>query len=292
MRHLRGSKALDLTGIDWGSVPDHPLSDGEVRCLTYMMDIESHTMVFLRDLLSTRVVRDPEITAFLACWAYEELWHGEALARFLGYGTERVAEVRRSVGHARQFGMSLASLAFRDFPAVHMTWGAINELSTLTAYQRVIDSTAHPVLAELLRRIVRDERRHYSFYRGEAERRLAAGAPARRLTRFALDRFWAIVGTGVRPPAETDFVILHLFGGDGGLAAARRMDAAVDSLPGLSGLRLFERARAKADAHAVPGLRRDRVPPVAEVLGREVPLVARDEGVEEGQHEHGGVLQA
>lgn len=135
---------------------------------------------------------------------------------------------------------------FTGFPAVHMAWGAINELSTLTAYERLIEHTRNPVLADLLGRLVRDERRHYSFYRIEAERRLAADRTVRRLTRIALDRCWAIVGTGVRPRAETDFVVVHLFGDDEGLRAARSMDATVDGLPGLAGLRLFERARVGA----------------------------------------------
>jgi hypothetical protein len=66
------------------------------------------------------------------------------------------------------------------------------------------------------------------------------------LTRLALRRLWAIVGTGVRPQAETDFVVVHLFGDGDGLGAARTMDAAVDRFPGLSGLQLFERARTEA----------------------------------------------
>lgn len=62
----------------------HPLRTGEARCLAYMMDVESHTVVYLRDLLSTRAATD--VTAFLSCWVYEELWHGEAFSRFPGGG--------------------------------------------------------------------------------------------------------------------------------------------------------------------------------------------------------------
>jgi hypothetical protein len=38
----------------------------EARCLAYMMDIESHTVVYLRDLLATRAVLEPDVTAFLS----------------------------------------------------------------------------------------------------------------------------------------------------------------------------------------------------------------------------------
>jgi hypothetical protein len=256
---------------------------------------------------------------------YEELWHGEALSRFLGEAgvrldgdspvgwddpypsrVDRVARVRRRSGASgwrRPVAMFAGSLLFRDFPAVHMTWGAVNELSTLTAYRRLIARTRHPVLADLLRRIVRDERRHYSFYRGEAQRRLAQSRTARRITRVALDRWWAIVGTGVRPQAETDFVVLYLFGDDEGRRAGRAMDSTVESLPGLAGLRLFERAwedahrRAarsaspKPDSQSVEGLGRDRVPAEGEVLRRKVPVVPAQQDGQERQHEERRVLQ-
>jgi rubrerythrin len=275
-RHLRGSRRLDLSGVEWERIREYPLADGELRCLVYMMDIESHTMVFLRDLLATRAVEDPLLTSFLAVWCYEELWHGEALSRFLGEAgiglepdgerpgwnatypsrTGRTKWVRRSLrarGRVSHVASFVGSALSADFPAVHMAWGAVNELSTMTAYERMIARTSNPVLADVLHRIVRDERRHYSFYRVEAERRLAASASARRLTRLALRRLWAIVGTGVRPQSETDFVVVHLFGDDDGIRAARGMDAAVDRIPGLGGLQLFERARIDAFRRSASG---------------------------------------
>jgi hypothetical protein len=86
-RYLRNSKRLDLSGIDWKDVPNHPLSDGDIMCMHYMMDIETHTVIYLRDLLATRAANDPYVTGFLACWVYEELWHGEAFSDFLrAYG--------------------------------------------------------------------------------------------------------------------------------------------------------------------------------------------------------------
>ena len=57
-----------------------------------------------------------------------------------------------------------------------------------------------------------------------------------------------------RTITETDFVVLHLFSDDDGLRAATEMDRTVDGLPGLSGLRLFQRARAGAISRAdAPG---------------------------------------
>src|SRR5437588_7911749 len=71
-RYLRASKKLDLSHLDWDDIPNHPLSDGDVMSMHYMMDIETHTVIYLRDLLATRAANDPQITAFLACWVYED----------------------------------------------------------------------------------------------------------------------------------------------------------------------------------------------------------------------------
>ena len=83
-RYLRASKRVDLSGVEWGLIGRTPLPPEHARCLAYMMDIESHTAIFLRDLLATRAAFDADVTAFLSCWVYEELWHGEAFSRFLG----------------------------------------------------------------------------------------------------------------------------------------------------------------------------------------------------------------
>ena len=92
-RYLRNSKRLDLSELPWDDIPNHRLSDGDVMCMHYMMDIETHTVIYLRDLLATRAANDPYVTAFLSCWVYEELWHGEAFSDFLrAYGIEVPAE--------------------------------------------------------------------------------------------------------------------------------------------------------------------------------------------------------
>ncbi len=114
-----------------------------------MMDIETHTVIYLRDLLATLAASDPQITAFLSCWVYEELWHGEAFSDFLrSYGFEvpaepklpdgrtpmptrlrRTEQLREQLGIGHKLAMlpsMLGSLVMRDFVALHMTWGAIN----------------------------------------------------------------------------------------------------------------------------------------------------------------------
>jgi rubrerythrin len=268
-KYLRASKRVDLSGVEWSRIRDHVLTAAEARCLTYMMDIESHTVVFLRDLLATRASFEPEVTAFLSCWVYEELWHGEAFSRFLGEAGlaippayERIGEdsaypsrgrrqrrIRQRLGekgYVSHVGTLLGSLAFRDFVSIHMTWGAVNELTTLGAYQRLIARTEHPILVQMLQAIIKDERRHFAFYRAQARMRLARSRQARRITRFSLDHLWAPVGTGVRPQPETDFVAAHLFGDADGALALKEMDAVIADLPGLDRTNLLTGATREA----------------------------------------------
>lgn len=253
-RTLKASRKLDLEGIDFDRVGDYALTREEIRCLTYMMDIETHTVVYLRDLLGTQAAYDPEVTAFLSLWVYEEFWHGEALGRFLQaagerFTPDRTQTIRRAADSSGALAGAAKWLAARlspNFVAVHMTWGAVNELSTLTGYQRLIANTQNPILVQLLSRIIKDERRHYAFYYNQARKRLRDNRRAQRLVRWALGAFWAPVGTGVRPQEETDFVIAQLFGGDGGFGAVREMETALSKLPGLTGMRILRRARARA----------------------------------------------
>jgi rubrerythrin len=273
-KHLRHSARVDLSEVRWSEARAHPVSADEIRCLAYMMDIESHTVVFLRDLLTSRAIVDPEVTAFLSCWAFEEVWHGEAFSRFLGEvgaslppehevvdaDTPYPSRIRRNErirlslgarGFAGHVGTWLTAALVPDFVALHMAWGAANELTTLTAYHVMIDRTENPVLAQILRAIIKQERRHFGFYRAQARSRLAASRRARTLTRWALEHVWAPVGTGVRPQAETDFVATWVFSGATGRRAVREMDEAIAALPGMRGTRIFAAAMSQAQRRVV-----------------------------------------
>ena len=228
---------------------EQPLDAATLRCLRYMHDVEFHTVCYLRDLLLTPAHEDPEITTFLSFWVFEELFHGEAIAEVLAahgeaHGAQRVGPLRE--GHRRGDRLKVLLTAMvgprlgKDFTGIHMAWGAINEWTTQAGYARLAQRAGHPVLSELLRRIMKQEGRHIDFYASQAELRLGRNTRAQRLARLAVRRFWRPVGAGVMPAAETSFLIRHLFDGDEGLAIARRIDRRVDRLPGLAGLRLIE----------------------------------------------------
>ena len=130
---------LDAAGIDFDAFADQPLRPEPLRCLRYMHDVEFHTVCYLRDLLLTPAHKDPDVTAFLSFWVYEEYWHGDAIARVLSVhgetaGESRVGPMRRALGfrdRVAPFGhMLAAAIGGTDYTAVHMAWGAINEWST------------------------------------------------------------------------------------------------------------------------------------------------------------------
>jgi hypothetical protein len=242
-RYASRSRAPDLSGVRWEEVTRYPMAEEAIRALRYMQDIESHTIVYLKTLLSTRAIDDPEVATFLACWIYEETFHGCALERFLAAAGHEVVQRQRSratlAQRLKEIAPSLVSRVWKGFVAVHMVWGAINELTTLTGYRRLAEIADHPVLSELLSRIMRDESRHFTFYFRQAEMRLQQPRNAR-IARLIVDSFWAPVGSGVQPSDETRFLAAYLFSGADGRSAARKVDNTIRRLPGFEDLRLLE----------------------------------------------------
>jgi hypothetical protein len=250
-RYKEESKKLDTRGVAWDSVAAHQLSKGDLFCLHYMMDVENHVPLYLSHLLVTRACMDPILTAFLACWNYEELWHGENLGKLLNlYGIEfdtqdRIARVRANLGVQNTLSI-LSTMAgswlSKDFSAVYLSIGAINELTTLTAYGALIRKSKHPVLADLLTRIIKDERRHFAFYYNSAKEWLSGSQAAQRFDRFMLNRVWVPVGQGVKKQEEVDALALYLFDDEQGEEDLLAIDDRIGRLPGLQGIQLLSKA--------------------------------------------------
>jgi len=263
-RYKEESKKLDTTGLAWHEVTANHLSKGDLFCLHYMMDIENHVPLYLSHLLETRACMDPILTAFLACWNYEELWHGENLGKLLNlYGIEfdtqdRIANVRANLGLQNSVSLMstmAGSWLMKDFSAVYLTIGAINELSTLTGYAALIRKSQHPVLKDLLGRIIKDERRHFAFYFNSAKEWLNGNTNAQRMDRWMLNRVWVPVGQGVKKLEEVDALALYLFDDEQGEEELLNLDEKIGKLPGLSGIKLMSKAlySARERARKNPG---------------------------------------
>ena len=169
------------------------------------------------------------------------------------------------------------SMATRDFAAIHMMWGAVNELTTLTGYHALIRRSSHPELHTLLRKVIRDERRHFAFYRAQAKAkdrsdpwdRSPHGALGPHPPVDAGRRGRQDGGRGRRPA-------LYLFGdGPEGRDQIREIDQTIAGVPGLEGVHLLEdyldcalrRAAERpgwtgvADTHVAPAHTNGHAPP-------------------------------
>jgi len=254
-RYLDNSQKVETRDLDFSRVRDYPLTAEEVRCLSYMMDVEAHTVMYFKSLLRTCAARDPEVLAFMSCWAYEEFFHGRAIRQFLEAGgvtidRTRPDQVRRERSwreRLEESGAAMLCHIVRDFQAVYLAWGAIQELSALEAYSVVARRTQNPILRELLHRIVKDERRHFSFYFNKARPHLQS-RPAQIATAIVLRRFWTPVGDGIKDDAEVRWTMQFIFGDREGLEIVQRIDASISRLPGMGWFNLLSQMREEAVA--------------------------------------------
>jgi len=248
-KYTATSVNVNWDDLDLERFREHPLPEGSLRTLRYMADVEYHTVCYTRDLLTTPSHKEADMSAFMTMWNREEFWHGEALATVLGiHGIvvdfDEIKADRLKLGWKDRLDPIKQSIAGKlvgsDFVAVHMAWGAANEWSAITAYNRMAELEEDPVLAELLKRIAKQEARHVAFYTSQARDRLAKSRKAQVLARFALKNFWAPVGSSIMDRTEVVHVMGHLMGGPEGRKGARKIDAAISGLPGMEGLTIVE----------------------------------------------------
>lgn len=243
-RFLGRSRPLNLDGIDWQDVNSHPLPDDVLRILLYMQEVESHTIVFPRTIFTQRALDDEIIGTFLICWLYEEGVHGRALAKFLscaGVPVQANSTSRLTVmDRVNRLSIALVANIWKDFLALHMTWAALHECTTMHAYKRLIQISDHPILNRLLTRIAADEARHFAFYMWQANIHLADPRVQRRV-RAIMNRLYVPVGTNHQPAEQARWVSGKLFGGEAGRASANRVDSTIAKLPGFADARLLTR---------------------------------------------------
>ncbi len=251
-RFTQTSEAVKWEDLDFTTFQDRPLHPDILRCLRYMCDVEYHTSCFLRDLLVTRSREKEDAAGFMTMWNREEFWHGEALSAVLeqhgiivDYDELKAKRIKlgwqNALGPLRQSVMS--NLVGKNLVAVHMAWGAANELSAVAAYRRLANMTDHPALSPLLKRIGQQETRHVAFYTTQARKVMENSTSAQRLVRLALGSGWRPVGSGIMGEEEVRHVMGYLFAGKSD--ELDKLDRAVQRLPGLEGLTIFRDAFAK-----------------------------------------------
>lgn len=271
-KFLTISRQLDLRGIDLADAARYGLNGSEVQVLRYMQDTELYTVHYMKALMETSALADEEVRAFLVNWGYEECYHGRTLAKVLSVcghapsrkSVEEFARPRKFAEVLQDAGGRLLSMISPDFLAVHMSWGAINELTACNAYTRLAELSDNPILAEVCRRIVKDERRHFAFYYQQAHLRLRDSALARRMAKVALRALWEPVGGSMQPREARDFVGAYLFSDEAGRKCLTEVDQRIAQLPGLEWFDLVSRHTNEGTARvARAGVHVDRPRPRA-----------------------------
>jgi hypothetical protein len=240
---------LDGDDYDWDAAAEPRLTPEQHFQLTYAAHIEWGTEATFASL---DVSDDPLVGRFLPIWLEQEVVHGELLGRFLATQGTAVAPVHttRRQRFAARRGRLVNRAAVRalgaDFSAVHMTWGAVNELTTLRFYALMRHRTENTVLAHLLGDVVAQEALHFAFYREMAARLLRDNVRAQRLTRWVMEHLWSPVGVGLRSREDAGRLMRGVFGCEP--AEVRAIDARIDRLPGLRDLDLLGRLVASGAA--------------------------------------------
>lgn len=242
-KFMRLAGRVEIEDLDFEKAARIGITDNEARILRYMADTETHTILYLRDLLAGHSARDPEICSFLSVWVYEELWHGRAIDMMLeacGHSKpeghyEKIESSNTWREPVEAFLSSGAAWITPRFAASHMAWGAINELSAAAAYNALARHTPNDQLAILLQRIAKQERKHFSFYYHQAQKRLEGDKWAQRLCWVTLKSFWEVVGVGVGEGHRDTlaFVAASLHADDEGWADLVEADQTIAQLPGL-----------------------------------------------------------
>jgi rubrerythrin len=245
-QHIAVSQRVDIEDLDWNLARKHGLSPREVENLKFFADVESQTVYYFLEAAKLQVARDPELLTFLTMWNYEEYFHAHAITRLMQEcgvpienATERSTRIRGAARFKAKFEdflqQLMAKLMPKRFVALWMFWGALQECLTMQAYEEVIRSTNNPVLAEMFRRIAKQERRHFAYYFNQARDKLQDRS-AQKFVRYIVQKFYAPVGSGVKDDAQAAAMVAGLFPGDRIFEVTSYIERRMAQLPGMEGL--------------------------------------------------------
>ena len=246
-QHVAVSQRVDIEDLDWELARKVGLTPREVENLKFFADIESQTVYYFLEVAKLEVARDPELLTFLTMWNYEEYFHSHAITRLMqecGVAVESATDRSTRIRAGARWKAKLEDFAQRmmawlvpeRFVALWMFWGALQECLTTQAYEEMIRATQNPVLAEMFRRIAKQERRHFAYYFGQARERLADSPRNQKFCRAIVQKFYAPVGSGVKDEAQAAALVARLFPGDRIFEVTSYIERRMGQLPGMAGL--------------------------------------------------------
>ncbi len=246
-QHIAVSDRVEIEDLDWDLARKHGLTEREIENLAFFADVESQTVYYFLEVAKLQVVRDPELLTFLTMWNYEEYFHSHAITRIMQEcgvqveaATDRSTRVRAGARFKAKFEdfaqTMMAKVMPKRFVSLWMFWGALQECLTTQAYEEVIRTTKNPVLAEMFRRIAKQERRHFAYYFNQARDRLADNKRNQRFCRYIVKKFYAPVGGGVKTDSEAAALVAGLFPGERIFEVMSYIEKRMAQLPGMAGL--------------------------------------------------------
>ena len=244
-QHIEVSQRVEIEDLDWDLARRHGLTPREIESLKFFADIESQTVYYFLEVAKLQVARDPELLTFLTMWNYEEYFHSHAITRLMlecGVEVEPATDRSTRVRSAARLKAKLedvaqqmmAKLMPKRFVALWMFWGALQECLTTQAYEEIIRTTQNPVLAEMFRRIAKQERRHFAYYFNQARERLEGNKKAQKFCRMIVQKFYSPVGSGVKDDAEHAAIVAGLFPGNRIFEVMSYIEKRMAQLPGMA----------------------------------------------------------
>lgn len=240
-RTARGNHRAELVLDEYET---KPLASDTLRALSYLRDLESATMQWLRNVLVTPTHKDARVTAFLVSWAFEKFWIADAITAVIeangytatelpGAGKRRhpLSEAGDRTGPVRR---AISAIVIGpDIVAVHMATELVDQWVTHASYDRVAEVAASEALTGTIRMILEVKKRHEEFFAEESERRLSESAKAARLTRRALSNAAWPIGAVDRSDSDRTFFERYMFGNEEGANRASEIASRVARLPGI-----------------------------------------------------------
>ncbi|MEO8703207.1 MAG: acyl-ACP desaturase [Kofleriaceae bacterium] len=270
-QHLAVSHKVVFEDLDFALAKQIGLTEQEVESLLYFADIESQTVHYFLEVSKLKVARDPELLTFLTMWNYEEYFHSYAITHLLtecgvhvDTAHERAQKIRKNArfkAKFEDFGQGVIARSMpKTFIALWMFWGSLQECLTTQAYEELATTTKNPVLAELCKRIAKQERRHFAYYFGQAKKKLEGQPFAQKFVRMIANAFYAPVGGGVKTDAEGAQLVAQLFPKDRIFEVMNYIEKKMALLPGMDGLDCASRWAAKIQPMLSPETRATSIP--------------------------------
>jgi hypothetical protein len=222
------------------------LDTGMARILHVGALLEDDTAITIRQGRALGIDRSPDISAFLPVWDAEEAEHGRALHALLsGQRYDAPIAAPLSISLRRRVVARVPARLLGRLPQTAFLFcvlGAAAEYLATVTYTELAKRDDNPAVVSLLRRITRQEARHFAFFLAAAhERAEQLSSIQGRISRRVLEALWEPIGVpslgrAVWEDLFADWIADPQFAG-----RLRMMDRVLDDIPHIGAMHLMGR---------------------------------------------------